>query len=398
MDELAKTDAPLAAPSRLHLALFFLKLGTVAFGGPAAHVAMMQDELVKRRRWIAEPDFLDLFAVSNILPGPSSTELAIFIGYRLGGLPGLVLAGVCFILPAFFIVAALAWAYVRYGHLPVSERLLYAVKPVVIAIVLQALWRLGRSTIKTRQIALLGGAALAASFAGVPPLLVLGASGAAMAVPYALGRRGAPGSAAVALSLATRNGASGGAALVCVAGATAVTPGALFLVFAKIGALVFGSGYVLLAFLRSEFIASRHWLSETQLLDAVAIGQVTPGPVFTTATFIGYLLGGSGGAVAATVGIFAPAFVCVAAAGPLVKRLRASRLAGRVLDGLNAASLALMAMVLWQLARAAIVDATTAVLLIVSAVLLLVYQLNSTWIVGGSAVVGLVLTLLRHGR
>jgi len=382
----AQEEEPQPEVSLGRLALLFLKLGTIAFGGPAAHIAMMEDELVRRRRWVRSADFLDLLAVANLLPGPSSTELAIFLGYRLCGVAGLLLAGTCFVLPAFLIVASIAWAYVLYGHLPAATGLLYGVKPVVIAIVLQALWRLGASAFKTRLLGALGLLALAASFSGAPPLPVLaGTAVAAAAVAWMRRPRSAApdlGAVVPALPLAGAASATAGAGLA-----------GIFLVFLKVGAVVFGSGYVLLAFLRADLVVQRHWLTESQLLDAIAVGQVTPGPVFTTATFIGYVLHGLPGAVVATAGIFAPAFLFVAATGPLVRLLRGSSLAGAALDGLNAGSLALMAFVTWQLGRTAIVDRLTLGLAVVSAVLLLRYRLNATWLVLGAGLLGAGLAL-----
>lgn len=372
-------ESSVAAPPLAEVAAFFLKLGTIAFGGPAAHVAMMEDELVRRRKWVSPGEFLDLFAVANLLPGPSSTELAIYLGYRLGGIAGLLLAGCCFILPAFLMVAALAWAYVRYGSLPAAVGILYGVKPVVIAIVLQALWRLSRSAVKTPMLAVLGFLALVASFVGVNPIAILFGAGCLAAGGYAVQRRTTP-TAPLAIGLPSLSLAAGASA--------SPTLGGLFFVFLKLGCVVFGSGYVLLAFLRPELVTSRHWLSESQLLDAVAVGQVTPGPVFTTATFIGYVVAGPKGALLATVGIFAPAFVFVALTGPLVRKLRESKTAGALLDGLNVASLALMAVVTWQLAHSAVVDRVTLAVALASAVLLLCYRVNSTWLVALGASVG----------
>ncbi|HEX5831013.1 MAG TPA: chromate efflux transporter, partial [Gemmatimonadaceae bacterium] len=291
----------MAAASRLpELALVFLKLGTIAFGGPAVHVAMMEDEVVRRRGWLSRERFLDYVGASNLIPGPNSTELAIHIGRERAGWPGLVVAGTCFILPAFLIVWTIAWAYVRWGQLPRAQAVLYGVQPVVIAVVAQALWRLGRGAVTNWRLALLGAAAAGAVLAGVDELLVLLLGGLA-----ALALRHAPGAAAgAALPLLP--------AIPAIPAVSAASPGALFLVFAKIGSVLFGSGYVLLAFLRSELVVGRGWLTERQLLDAVAVGQVTPGPVFTTATFVGYVLAGHAGAVAATAGIFLPAFAFVA--------------------------------------------------------------------------------------
>ena len=372
-----------ARPPLGQVAAFFLKLGTIAFGGPAAHIAMMEDQLVRRRHWVSPEEFLDLLAVANLLPGPSSTELAIFIGYRLCGLAGLLAAGTCFILPAFVMVLAIAWAYVRYGSLPAATGLLYGVKPVVIAIVIQALWRLGTMAIQRARLAVLGALALAVCFLGVSPSLVLVSTAAAAGVLYLFRTRSTP-VLLMPLVVPVPPAASAGAPL---------TLSSLFLVFLKAGSVVFGSGYVLLAFLRADLVTSRHWLTESQLLDSVAVGQVTPGPVFTTATFIGYVLAGPKGAAVATAGIFAPAFLLVAVMGPFVPRLRRSRLAGALLDGLNVASLALMAFVTWQLARSAIVDCATLALAAVSAALLFRFRINSMWLVAGGAALGLGLTL-----
>jgi len=371
------------------LAAVFLKLGTIAFGGPAAHVAMMEQEVVVRRRWLSREAFLDYYGATNLIPGPNSTELAIHIGHARAGWPGLLVAGACFILPAALLVGGIAWLYVTYGRLPQVQGLLYGVKPVVIAIVLQALWRLGRSAIKSAGLALLGVAALGAAAAGVHELLVLTLAGAiAAGPPIARSLRSGvrlPGVVAVAVPAVP--GAIGTAAASAAAGASLW---GLFAVFVKIGAVLFGSGYVLLAFLRADLVERLGWLTERQLLDAVAVGQVTPGPVFTTATFVGYLVAGGPGAVAATVGIFLPAFVFVALSGPLVPRMRRSPTAGAVLDGVTVASLALMAVVTAQLGRSAVVDWPTAVLAAASAVLLLRFRVNSAWLVLGGALVGLL--------
>jgi chromate transporter len=373
------------SPSLSGLAGFFLKLGTLAFGGPAAHIGMMEDELVRRRQWISADDFLDLMAVSNLLPGPSSTELAILIGYRLCGFAGLLVAGVCFILPAFLMVGVLAWSYVRYGSLPAVAGLLYGVKPAVIAIVLQALWRLGRAAIKSPALGTMGVLALLACFLGCSPLLVLFGTAIVGAAIYAIRQRSAT-QAAAGFWIPTFPIAAGTPALAGLGG--------IFLVFVKLGCIVFGSGYVLLAFLRADLVIHRHWLTEGQLLDSVAVGQVTPGPVFTTATFIGYVLAGPKGALVATAGIFAPAFIFVAAAGPLVHRVRASKIASMFLDNLNVASLALMAYVTYQLARSAITDWATLGLALISAVVLFSLGINSAWVVAAGAIIGLGLTLL----
>jgi chromate transporter len=379
--EVSAAECPL-----LQLALLYLKLGTIAFGGPAAHIAMMEDEVVRRRGWLAREDFLDLVGVSSLIPGPSSTEVAIYIGYRRAGFPGLLVAGACFILPAMLMAGALAWAYLRFGALPAVRGLLYGVKPVVIAIVLQALWRLGRTAVKSWRLALVGAGCLAAASLGANLLMVLMSGGLVTAAAHALGRWREAGRPPLGL-LPLAAGPAG--ALLGAPAAAHAGWWPLFQVFFKIGSVVFGSGYVLLAFLRSDLVTSRHWLTESQLLDSVVVGQVTPGPVFTTATFIGYVLAGPGGALAATAGIFLPAFVLVAATGPLVRRLRRSRLAGAILDGLNVASLALMAVVSWQLGRAALVDPVTVLLAAAALALLLWRRVNSAWLVLAGALAGL---------
>jgi len=375
------------------LAWLFLKLGATAFGGPAAHVAMMEDEVVGRRRWLTREQFLDLLGATNLIPGPNSTELAIHVGHARAGWPGLVVAGACFILPAALIVTACAWVYGRLGQLPEVAGILYGVKPVVIAVVLQALWRLGRAAIRGPGLALLALGAAAANALGADELAVLGAAALLAAMvnlvrPSARSTGSESGALAMAPVLPTSMLAAAGAGI-AGAGATAVGVWPLFAFFVKVGSVLFGSGYVLLAFLRGGLVEERGWLSEAQLLDAVAIGQVTPGPVFTTATFIGYVLAGGPGALAATIGIFLPAFVFVALSGPLVPRLRRSRLAGAVLDGVNAASLALMGVVMVRLAAAAVVDGSTLALLLVSAVCLLGLRVSSTWLVVGGAIAGL---------
>ena len=371
------------------LATLFLKLGTIAFGGPAAHVAMMEDEIVRRRNWLTHEQFLDMLGATNLIPGPNSTEMAIHIGYQRAGVRGLIVAGCCFILPAAVIVGVIAWAYVRLGQRPASaavlKGILNGVKPVVIAIVAQALWRLGKVAIKTRLLAAIGIVAVIANAAGVNELIVLFA--AAALVPLLRAMRKPPGAMLLSAIPAPL-------ALAPATAATATSFGLLpmFLVFLKIGSVLFGSGYVLLAFLRADLVERFHWLTEQQLLDATAVGQVTPGPLFTTATFIGYLLGGARGAAVATLGIFLPAFVFVALSAPLIPRLRRSSVASNFLDGVNVASLALMAVVTWQLGRAAIHDMLTALLAIISAVVLLLFQINATWLVIAGAAIGLIST------
>ncbi|MFY0524937.1 chromate efflux transporter [Archangium gephyra] len=371
------------------LALLFLRLGTTAFGGPAAHIALMEDEVVRRRKWLTREEFLDLLGAANLIPGPNSTELAIHIGHRRAGWSGLVVAGTCFILPAFLIVSAIAWVYTRFGQLPRVGHVLYGVKPVIIAVVLQAIWGLARGAAKTKLLAAVGVACVALGFLGVNELLLLLLAGGVVTVWRLVTRKREGGGTAPPAVKALLPGLPLGGVLAATA-APAFSLGGLFLFFVKVGSVLYGSGYVLLAFLRADLVERWGWLTEAQLLDAVAVGQVTPGPVFTTATFIGYVLGGPWGAVVATVGIFLPAFFFVAVSGPLVPRMRRSWVAGAFLDGVNVASLALMATVTWQLGRAALVDVWTVGLALVSAVLLIHYRVNSAWLVLGGAVVGLL--------
>jgi chromate transporter len=359
------------------LAWVFGKLGVIGFGGPAAHIAMMEDEVVRRRAWLTRAQFMDLVGAANLIPGPNSTEVAIHIGFVRARWLGLLVAGLCFIAPAVVIVTACAWAYVEYGTLPAFEGVMYGVKPVVIAIVVQALWGLGKSALSTWFLGFVAAAALAASLLGVNELAVLAAAGTVVAIA----RVGKP-VAASWLPIFTLTGASGAA--------TTFGLWPLFLVFLKIGSVLFGSGYVLLAFLRSDLVEHLGWLTESQLLDAVAVGQVTPGPVFTTATFIGYLLDGFAGAAVATLGIFLPAFVFVAISGPLVPRIRKSKIASAVLDGVNAGSLALMAAVTLYLGRAAILDVPTAILAALAAAILLAFRPNTAWLVLAGAITGVI--------
>jgi len=378
------------------LARLFLTLGTIGFGGPAAHIALMEDEVVRRRGWLTREAFLDYLGATNLIPGPNSTELAIEIGRDRAGWPGLVVAGVAFIVPAAVIVGITAWAYVRFGNLPAALALFAGVKPVIIAIVVQALWRLARTAVKTRWLGVLTVAAIAAVAAGVHELVALVAGGALSVLGGVVAR---PRDAGDQLGIGMPFGVPVLPGAPPLAGALGVATGvpaavslwSLFAIFLKIGSVLFGSGYVLLAFLRADLVERLGWLTERQLLDAVAVGQVTPGPVFTTATFIGYVLGGIPGAVVATVGIFLPAFVFVAVSGPLIPRLRRSRLAGAALDGINAASLGLMTVVTWQLGRASIVSVSSGVVAVTAGALLATRRVNAAWLVIGGALAGIAL-------
>ena len=376
-----KSGSPIA-----ELAALFLRLGTTAFGGPAAHIAMMRDEVVRRRAWLTDAEFLDLLGATNLIPGPNSTEMAIHIGYRRHGWRGLLVAGLCFIVPACLMVSALAWIYTRYGRTPQAGWLLYGIGPVIIAIIADAVWRLGKTAVKGVLPALVGLSVLALSLGGINELALLGA-GAVVMVVGQFARTATITGAVVALW-----SMSASAVMAVTTGSVVpVTLTRLTLFFVKVGSILFGSGYVLLAFLRADLAERWGWLTDQQLLDAITIGQITPGPVFTTATFIGYLLAGWLGAALATVGIFAPGFIFVAITQPLIPHLRSSRVAGALLDGVIVASLGLMATVAWHLARTAITDVTSALLAIAAAVLLVTARPNSTWLILGGAGTGWML-------
>jgi chromate transporter len=393
-----ETTAPRASRQQARttlgeLALLFLRLGATAFGGPAAHIAMMEDEVVRRRHWLTEERFLDLLGATNLIPGPNSTEMAIHVGWARRRWAGLVVAGVAFILPAMLLTGLLGWVYVRYGTVPAARWLLYGIKPVIVGVIVQAIWGLAPRAARTPWLGALGLLAAVLAAVGVNELTVLFGAGAANALRAPLtgvSRSKRRDGLHQVVPLVPLVGGAVGAGVVTLSG--------LFWTFLKIGSVLFGSGYVLLAFLRADLVERLHWLSESQLIDAVAVGQVTPGPVFTTATFIGYVLAGPRGALLATLGIFLPAFVFVAVSGPLVPRLRASPTSGAFLDGVNVASLALMAVVTAELGHTALIDIATAVLAIASGLLLIRFKLNATWLVLAGAAAGWTLHALELAR
>ena len=368
---------------------FFSNLGLQTFGGPAAHIGLMHHEVVIRRKWIDEQRFLDLLGAANLIPGPSSTEMAIYLGFQRAGWMGLVLAGLCFILPATFIVLALAWAYVRFGTTAEASQLFYGVQPVLIAIVIQALWNLGAKAVKNVLTGAVGVGVIILYLLGVNVLVLLVAGGGVVMLGELI-RRGKTGTPVRTVLLLV----GWGLPVVTVAAAP-FSLSVLFLTFLKIGATLYGSGYVLLAYLHADLVTGLGWLSGKQLVDAVAIGQVTPGPVFTTATFIGYLLGGVPGALVATLGIFLPSFVFVAISSPLIARLRSSPWSSKILDGVNVAALGLMAGVTLQLAKVALIDPYTIAIALISLVLLFRFRINSTWLIAGGAIAGLASGLWR---
>lgn len=406
---------------RRSLAALFLRLGATAFGGPAAHISMMEHEVVARRGWMTRADFLDLLGATNLAPGPTSTKLALFIGYARGGWPGFFLAGLGFVLPSTLIVTAFAWAYVRFGSLPAVPHFLAGIKPVVLALIVQALVGLGRAAMKTRFLLVLGLAAFCAAFFvhEIPLLVVAGGLSTGVTVFEDLLGKGKRGGAAET-SPPRADGAERNAPSKKILSSPPSSPlpsppskkslflplsfslpllpaaissfslSSLFLFFLKTGAVLFGSGYVLLAFLRADLVERWHWLTNAQLLDAVAVGQFTPGPLSSTATFIGYLLGGLPGAAVATLGIFLPSFAFVALMGPFVHRLRRSRPLGAFLDGVNVAALALMGSVTLLFARPALTNGPTVALFVAGVAILATSRVNAAWLVLAGGLLGVV--------
>lgn len=387
-------SGPPSANGLREIALLFLRLGLIGFGGPAAHIAMMEEEVVARRRWFSREQFLDLLGATNLIPGPNSTEMAIHIGMVRAGLPGLVVAGLCFILPATAITLGLAWAYVRFQAIPQTSTLLLGVKPVVVAIILSAVVRLGKTGVKSPGLGALGFAVFALGLLGVNEIVLLLGGGAAGILwsllfrgplrPPRFGLLGIVGFVVAALTAA-------GAVVAGAAASWSNPPPSLSnigLFFLKIGSVLFGSGYVLIAFLRGGLVVEYRWLTELQLLDAVAIGQFTPGPVLSTATFIGYLLAGWLGACVATAAIFLPSFLFVLATNPLIPRIRHLAVTGSFLDAVNVSAIGLMAAVTAELGRAALGGWAEWAIGLAAIVGLVKFRLNPAWLVVGGAAVG----------
>jgi len=363
------------------IAWAFLRLGLMAFGGAVAHIALMEDEFVRRRAWLSREEFVDRVGAVNLLPGPSSTEMVIYLGYLRGGFPGLLIAGAAFILPSAVMMLAMAWIYVRYGAMPQIAGILWGVKAVVVILIAQAVWSLGKTVLKSRELMVIAAIVLGLAAMHVATLALLIGTGVAWIVANRFGQKRA-GAGAAAIGALRAAGSAAAVAGIPLTG--------LFVYFLKIGGLLFGSGYVLLAVLREDLVTRMHWLSETQLLDAIAVSQGTPGPFFTVATFLGYVLSGWRGAGLATFGMFVPAFLYVAVTAGVLPRMRKSPTAGVFLDGVNAAAVALMAFVGFQFARAAVLTPLAAAIAAVSAILLLRYRVNSGWLVLGGAVCGLI--------
>ena len=369
------------------VSLLFLKLGAFSFGGPAAYIAIMQRETVNERRWIDNQEFLDLVGATNLIPGPNATEIAIHLGLKRAGWKGFLSAGLLFMVPGVLATVILAWVYVTYGSLPQVNWVLYGIKPVVIAIILQALYELGKKAIKGFVTAAVGIAVVALYLLGLNEILLLFAGAAVVMLVFAgrrFWRKATPAVAALPLLKIP----------LAAAGAAAFSQLGLFLSFLKIGAVLYGSGYVLVAFMRSEFVTRLGWLTNQQLLDAIAVGQATPGPVFSSATFVGFLVGRWPGALLATVGIFLPSFVFVALLSRILPWAKKSPWARTFLDGVNVASLGLMAAVSWELGKAGVVDIFTIVLAAVSLVLVIRFKVNSVWLILGGGVLGVSYKLL----
>ncbi len=386
------------------------KLGVIAFGGPAAHIAMLEDEAVTRRKWLSRDHFLDLVGATNLIPGPNSTEMMIHIGYQRAGWPGLLAAGISFVLPAVVLSTLLAWVYMKYGMLPAVQPLLMGIKPAVLAVILGALWRLGRTASKPQAamqtrivLGIIGIAVAAAVYLGAPVVWSLVAGGV-LGMAALRGTRGLRATAALLALPDSRfnlpwaeispSSALKWTALVAASTVSGLTLGALGLFFLKVGSVLYGSGYVLVAFLEDELVHTNGWLTQQQLLDAIAIGQFTPGPVLSTAAFIGYVLAGVPGAAVSAAAIFAPSFVFVAILNPIVPRLRRSAWMAAFLDAVNVSAVGLMAAVLVRLTADVVTGWPAAVIALLAAAAVLRWRVSSAWVVIGGALLGWPLSLL----
>ena len=361
----------------------FLRLGFTAFGGPAAHIAMMRQEIVQKRKWMSEQHFLDLIGATNLIPGPNSTEMAMHIGQERAGAKGLVAAGICFILPAVMITGVFAWLYKEYGQLPQVQPFIYGIKPAIIAVILSAIFPLAKASFKSAELLILGAAVLALSLFGFNEIMLMFGAGF-LAILYHLIKNRTAVSRFLPLALIQMPDA----------GFLSAGNMNLFLIFLKIGSILYGSGYVLFAFLDAELV-TKGLLSRQQLIDAIAVGQFTPGPLFSSVTFIGYQISGLSGAVVSTLGIFLPSFVFVALLNPIVKRMRSSVLFAAFLDAVNAASVAIIFAVCFEMGRESIYDWRTIIIAVAGlAVMFGIRNVNSAWIVAGGSAAGYILSLL----
>ncbi len=371
------------------LIALFVRLGFTAFGGPAAHIGMMEDEVVKRRRWMSRQRFLDLVGATNLIPGPNSTEMALHVGFDRAGWRGMLASGAAFILPAALTTGALGWLYVEYGSLPRAAPFLEGIQAAVLAIILTAVWRLGRKAAKSWRLLLIGAAAASSVLYGWNPIAVLFGGGILGAVWLrATAPRGDSAERALLLPLAPIVSTPTLAAAAATPAASPVALTTLGLLFLKIGAVLYGSGYVLIAFLQKSVVEHHGWLTESELLDVVALGQLTPGPVLATATVIGYMTAGLPGAVVATVAIFLPSFVFVSILNPLIPRLRKSAWLSAFLDAVNVAAVGLMAAVLIELGRGTLADWRPRLILALALIAILRFRVATPWVVLGAALLG----------
>ena len=403
-------DKPPSVPQSLRaLAALFLKLGAISFGGPAAHIALMEDEVVRKRQWMTRQQYLDLLGLTNLIPGPNSTEIAVGVGFLRAGLAGLLVAGASFILPAALITSAVAWAYVRFGSLPLTASLLAGVKPAVIAVIGIATWRLGKVAARNIWLAAMGTLALAAFLGKVSPLLILASGGLLGIVEHGaskLRESGFAGGAHLSAGLFQTLGGRSFLPTIILSNlsavATTLAPEAkrvpvarLGWFFLKVGATLYGGGYVLFAFVEQGLVRDHHWLTQQQVLDAIAIGQFTPGPVLSTATFIGYLIGGGWGAVMATVAIFLPSFLYVAVLGPVLPKVRRSAWMAAFLDAVNVSAVGLMSGVTVRLAGDGLRSWPMWVIAAGALAVLWRWKTNPAWVVLGGGLAGVVLAGFR---
>jgi chromate transporter len=395
------------------LALLFLKLGAISFGGPAAHIALMEDEVVRKRQWVTHQQYLDMLGLTNLIPGPNSTEMAISVGFVRAGWAGLAVAGASFIVPAALLTAAVAWAYVRFGAMPLTASLLAGVKPAVLAVIAIAVWRLGKVSVRNAWLAVLGAVALAAFLGQLSPLLILTGGGLIGILVHAIDQlkkdRQEKSTQAGAANLSAGligvthwflpsilfSGFSGLLSGALAPPAKRVPLAQLGWFFLKVGAILYGGGYVLFAFVEQGLVRDHHWLTQQQVLDAIAIGQFTPGPVLSTATFIGYLLGGAWGAAIATVAIFLPSFLYVAVLGPILPKVRRSPWMVAFLDSINVCAVALMAGVTIKLAGDALRGWPMWFIAVTALAVLWKWKINPAWVVLGGGIGGLLVAAFR---
>lgn len=368
------------------VAKLFLKLGIIGFGGPAVHISMMLEEVVVKKKWLSEQHFLDLIGATNLIPGPNSTEMAIHIGHERAGWKGLIVAGICFILPAVLITGFFAWLYKEYGQLPELKPFLYGIKPAIIAIILSAIFPLAKKSLKTVQLAIIGSVVLVLSLLHYNEIFILFGAGIVALFLHTLKNNDSDIKTNSLFPLA----------FFSVSKTTLVTTTNLnlFLIFLKIGAILYGSGYVLFAFLDAELV-SKGLLTRTQLIDAIAVGQFTPGPVFSAVTFVGYQINGISGAVISTIAIFLPSFIFVAILNPLVKKMRNSKPFSVFLDAVNVASIAIIVSICYQLGKETITDWRTILIATISILIAFNYKkINSALIVLGGSILGYLLTFI----